>query len=47
MYTTFYSVRHGQTDWNLKGILHGGNANTVLNQTGKEQAEQIAETLKA
>lgn len=46
MSTTFYIVRHGQTDWNLKGVLHGGNAHTVLNQTGKEQAKQIADTLK-
>lgn len=46
MSTTFYIVRHGQTDWNLKGVLHGGNAPTVLNQTGREQAKQIAKTLK-
>lgn len=46
MYTTFYIVRHGQTDWNLKGVLHGGNANTSLNTTGKQQAQELAEVLQ-
>lgn len=46
MKTTFYIVRHGQTNWNLKGVLHGGSANTKLNETGKKQAEELAATLK-
>lgn len=34
-----YLVRHGQTDYNLKGIVQGGKVNTSLNETGKKQAE--------
>jgi broad specificity phosphatase PhoE len=46
MNTTFYIVRHGQTDWNIQGRLHGGDSNTSLNQVGKEEATQIAQVLK-
>lgn len=45
MYTTFYIVRHGQTDWNVKDLLQG-QANPPLNHTGRKQAHEIAETLK-
>lgn len=33
-----YLVRHGQTDFNLKGIVQGSGIDSVLNETGKEQA---------
>lgn len=45
MYTTFYIVRHGQTDWNIQKKLQG-QANTSLNEVGQEQAKEIAQTLK-
>ena len=40
-----YVVRHGQTDWNKKGILLG-STNRPLNSKGKEQALQLREKLK-
>lgn len=34
----FYIIRHGQTDWNVKGILQG-SVDTQLNETGRQQAK--------
>jgi len=45
MYTTFYIVRHGQTDWNIQMRLQG-HTNISLNEVGREQADEIAKTLK-
>lgn len=36
--TTLYFVRHGQTDYNLKGIVQGSGIDAPLNETGKAQA---------
>jgi probable phosphoglycerate mutase len=33
-----YIVRHGQTDYNLKGIVQGRGVDSVLNETGRQQA---------
>ena len=33
-----YLIRHGQTDFNLKGIVQGGRVDTSLNDTGIAQA---------
>ena len=38
-----YLVRHGQTDDNKNHIIQG---NKPLNETGKQQVEETAETLK-
>ena len=40
-----YVARHGQTDWNKKGILLG-STNMGLNETGKKQAEELKEKLE-
>ena len=40
-----YVVRHGQTDWNQKGILLG-STDMGLNEIGKEQALQLKKKLK-
>ena len=39
MKKTFYFIRHGQTDLNLKGIVQGRGVNTSLNENGKKQAD--------
>jgi len=43
--TTFYLVRHGETQQNLEKIIQG-HMDTVLNKTGIEQAKKTAEILK-
>jgi probable phosphoglycerate mutase len=34
-----YLIRHGQTDYNLNGIVQGSGVDTSLNEEGKKQAE--------
>lgn len=34
-----YLIRHGQTDFNLKGIVQGSGVDSELNQTGLAQAD--------
>jgi probable phosphoglycerate mutase len=41
-----YIVRHGQTDFNLKGIVQGRGVNSSLNETGIRQAELLYEKYK-
>lgn len=41
-----YLLRHGQTDWNLRGALQG-RLDTPLNATGLQQAQEVAEKIKA
>lgn len=36
---TIYILRHGQTDYNLRGIVQGGGVDTSLNATGQAQAQ--------
>ena len=41
-----YLIRHGQTDYNLKGIVQGGKVDTSLNATGLLQAEAFFKKYK-
>lgn len=43
MKKTFYFIRHGQTDLNLKGIVQGRGVNSPLNENGKKQADAFFE----
>ena len=38
-------VRHGETDWNTIGRCQG-IADIALNENGKKQAKELAESLK-
>ena len=40
-YCTIYLVRHGETDWNVKGLVQG-HTDTPLNKTGIKQAGEVA-----
>lgn len=39
-----YTVRHGQTDWNLNNLLQG-NTDNSLNETGIKQAQNVEQNL--
>lgn len=41
---TIYLVRHGETDWNLKGIIQG-NTDIPLNKNGRIQAKELKKKL--
>lgn len=40
-----FITRHGQTDWNLRGIIQG-TTDIPLNDTGRAQALTVAKVLK-
>lgn len=46
MKKTFYFIRHGQTDLNLRGIVQGRGVNTPLNENGRKQAQAFFEAYK-
>ncbi|MBL0743740.1 histidine phosphatase family protein [Chryseolinea lacunae] len=41
-----YLIRHGQTDFNLQGIVQGSGVNSSLNARGREQAQAFFDTYK-
>jgi broad specificity phosphatase PhoE len=43
--TTFYLIRHGETDWNKNGTTQG-HTDTALNAMGEEQAKAVAKKFK-
>lgn len=43
--THLYLVRHGETEYNRKGVVQGGGIDSTLNETGVAQAEALAERL--
>jgi broad specificity phosphatase PhoE len=38
---TIYLLRHGQTDFNVRGIVQGSGVDSSLNDTGRQQAAQF------
>src|SRR3989338_844655 len=43
--TTFYIVRHGQTEHNINNIMQGFTVDSPLTKKGQEQAEKIGKEL--
>ena len=43
--TVLYLVRHGETEYNRKGIVQGAGIDSELNDTGVAQAEALSERL--
>jgi probable phosphoglycerate mutase len=41
-----FVVRHGQTDFNLKGVVQGSGINAPINETGKKQAAAFYQNFK-
>lgn len=41
-----YLIRHGQTDFNLKGTIQGGGIDSNLNETGLEQGRRFFEAYR-
>ncbi|MBL3655311.1 histidine phosphatase family protein [Fulvivirga sediminis] len=41
-----YLVRHGQTDYNLNGVVQGSGIDAPLNETGRTQAEGFFQAYK-
>lgn len=46
MKKTFYFIRHGQTDLNLKGIVQGRGVDSPLNDNGFKQAQAFYDAYK-
>ena len=42
-----YLLRHGMTDWNLRGLVQGAGHDIALNEAGRAQATYAAEELAA
>lgn len=43
---TIYIIRHGQTDFNQRGIVQGSGVDTNLNEKGRKQAEAFFNSYK-
>lgn len=46
-YTRLFLVRHGETDYNKKGMMQGRGIDAPLNETGHRQAHLIAKSLES
>lgn len=47
MRKNIYLIRHGQTDYNLKGVVQGRGINSHLNETGLWQAQKFFQKYKS
>lgn len=45
-FTTIYIARHGQTEWNVKGLMQG-HRDTHLTEKGKQEAEGLKNQFKS
>lgn len=45
-YTRLFLVRHGETEYNKKGMMQGRGIDAPLNETGRHQAELVANVLE-
>lgn len=45
-YTRLFLVRHGETEYNKKGMMQGRSIDAPLNETGHRQAQLIARSLE-
>lgn len=45
-YTRLFLVRHGETDYNRKGMMQGRGIDAPLNETGRNQANLVANILE-
>lgn len=43
--TTFYIIRHGETEFNIQGIMQGNTSDSPLTKQGENQASQVAKEL--
>lgn len=43
---TIYIVRHGETEYNIQGIMQGGNVDSPLTANGIKQAESLSKIFK-
>jgi len=43
--TTFYIIRHGETEYNVSGIMQGNSIDSPLTPRGREQAQDLAQLL--
>lgn len=46
MEKTFYIIRHGETDFNKRGVVQGRGVNTDINEHGRKQAEAFYQAYK-
>ena len=46
MIKKIYLTRHGQTDYNLKGVVQGSGIDADLNATGRAQANAFYQAYK-
>ncbi|MFY0673950.1 MAG: histidine phosphatase family protein [Bacteroidia bacterium] len=42
-----YLVRHGQTDFNLRGIVQGSGVDASINETGQQQAQAFYDNFRS
>ena len=47
MIKDLFIVRHGQTDYNLKGIVQGSGVDASLNDNGRKQAQAVYNSYKS